>query len=70
MRSFDQILASALVKHIECVDDWPFFKLSPVVIFLVNLEAHGIGSSLDKYHIIRLVKFFLDLEFGWDPPDF
>jgi hypothetical protein len=63
-------LTSALVEDIERVDDRPRFKLPPIIVFLVNLEAHDICTFLDKYNVVGLLKFLGNLELCWDSPDF
>ena len=67
---FYQVLASALVQNIEGVDDRAFLELSLVIVNLIDLEAHHICTSLDKYYFIDLLKLFRNLVFCWYSPHF
>ena len=67
---FYQVLTSALVQHIEGVDDRPFFQLPLVIILFINLKAHQISSFLNEYNFSNLLKFFLNQELCRDSSDF
>ena len=67
---FGQVMASALVQNIEGVNYRPSFKLSFVVVRLIDPESHHIGSFLDKDDIVDLLHNLSDLLLSWDSPYF
>ena len=60
LRGLDQVLRSTIIKDIKSIYNGSFFELSLIVILLIYLKAHDVGSFFDKNYLVTFADFFLD----------